>query len=104
MPVLVDAVTMASLAHAYAIAGQKDKAQKVFKDLEGQAKKENISGYQFALIYAGLGERDKAFAELEKAFRERSTLLTYTKMDPRFDPIRSDARFIDLQRRMGLLQ
>jgi eukaryotic-like serine/threonine-protein kinase len=99
-----DPNTMASLAHAYAIAGQKDKAQKVFKDLEGQAQKENISGYQFALIYVGLGERDKAFAELEKAFKERSTLLTYTKMDPRFDPIRSDARFIDLQRRMGLPQ
>jgi TolB-like protein/Tfp pilus assembly protein PilF len=96
--------TMASLAHAYAIAGQKEKARKILAELEGRAKKESISGYQFALIYTGLGERDKAFAALEKAFQERSTLLTYVKMDPRFDPIRSDARLIDLQRRIGLPQ
>jgi len=99
-----DPNTMASLAHAYAIAGQKDKAHKVLEDLEGQAKKENISGYQFAVIYAGLGEQEKALAELEKAFKERSTLLGYIRMDPRLDPIRSDRRFIDLQRRIGLQQ
>jgi Tfp pilus assembly protein PilF len=96
--------TMASLAHAYAIAGQKEKAQKILTELEGRAKKESISGYQFALIYTGLGERDKTFSALEKAVRERSTLLTYVKMDPRFDPIRSDARFIDILRRIGLPQ
>ena len=55
-----------------------------------------------ALIDVGLGEREKALAALERAFHERSTLLTYSKMDPRFDPIRSDARFIDIQRRIGL--
>src|ERR1700730_3094663 len=99
-----DPNTMASLAHAYAIAGQKEKAQKILGQLDTQSKKESISGYQFAIIYAGLGEHNKALAELEKAFKERSTLLGYIKMDPRFDPIRSDARFIDLQRRIGLPQ
>lgn len=99
-----DPNTMASLAHAYAIAGQKEKAHKILEDLEGQAKKEDISGYQFAVIYAGLGEQDKALAELEKAFKERSTLLGYIRMDPRFDPIRSDTRFVDIQRRIGLPQ
>src|SRR3984893_18187000 len=99
-----DSNTMASLGHAYAIAGQKEKAQKILGQLDAQSKKKNISGYQFAVIYAGLGELNKALAELEKAFKERSTLLGYIKMDPRFDPIRSDARFIDLQRRIGLPQ
>jgi eukaryotic-like serine/threonine-protein kinase len=99
-----DPNTMASLAHAYGIAGQKEKAHKVLEDLQGQAKKENISGYQFAVIFVGLGEQEKALAELEKAFKERSTLLGYIRMDPRFDPIRSDARFIDIQRRIGLPQ
>ena len=99
-----DSNTMASLGHAYAIAGQKEKAQKILGQLDAQSKKESISGYQFAVIYAGLGELNKALAELEKAFKERSTLLGYIKMDPRFDPIRSDARFIDLQRRIGLPQ
>src|SRR2546423_2457338 len=96
--------TKASLAHAYAIAGQKEKAQKILAELEGREKKESISAYQFALIYLGLGEKEKALAALEKAFQERSTLLPYSKMDPRFDPIRSDARFIDIQRRIGLSQ
>ena len=99
-----DPNTMASLAHAYGVSGQKEKAQKILGELEGRAKKESISGYQFALIYVGLGEKKKALAALERAFRERSTLLTYSKMDPRFDSIRSDVRFIDIQRRIGLTQ
>ena len=99
-----DPNTMASLAHAYAISGQKEKALKILRQLETEAKKESISSYQFALIYVGLGDREKALAALEKAFQQRSTLLTYSKMDPRFDPIRSDARFTDIQRRIGLSQ
>jgi len=99
-----DPNTMASLAHAYAISSQKEKALKILSQLETQAKKESISSYHFALIYVGLGDREKALAALEKAFRERSTLLPYSKMDPRFDPIRSDARFIDIQRRIGMPQ
>jgi eukaryotic-like serine/threonine-protein kinase len=99
-----DPNTMASLAHAYGLSGQKEKAQKILGQLEAQAKTENISGYQFALIYVGLGEKEKALAALERAFQERSTLLTYSKMDPRFDPIRSDVRFIGIQRRIGLPQ
>ncbi|MFY9560258.1 MAG: protein kinase [Terriglobales bacterium] len=99
-----DPNTLASLGHAYAIAGQKEKAQKILADLAVRAKQESISGYQFALIYSGLGDKARALAALERAFQERSTLLTYIKMDPRFDPIRSDARFISLQRRIGLPQ
>src|ERR1700694_2258647 len=70
-----DPNTMSSLAHAYAVAGQKEKAQKILGQLDTQSKKESISGYQFAVIYAGLGEHNKALAELEKAFKERSSLL-----------------------------
>ena len=99
-----DPITMASLAHAYGASGQKEKAQKILAQLEGQAKKESISGYNFAVIYVGLGEKEKALAALERAFQERSTLLPYSKMDPRFDPIRSDVRFIDIQRRIGLAE
>jgi TolB-like protein/thioredoxin-like negative regulator of GroEL len=94
--------TIASLGHAYATAGQKAKARKILEELQGHAKQENISGYQFALVFAGLGEKDRSFEALEKAFRERSTLLTYLKMDPRFDPLRSDPRFQDLLHSIGL--
>ena len=61
-----------------------------------------MSSYQFAVIYLGFGQSDQAIAALEDAFRERSTLLGYLKMDPRFDPVRSDPRFQDLLRRIGL--
>jgi eukaryotic-like serine/threonine-protein kinase len=96
--------TIASLGHAYAIAGQKSKAQQILSELAIRSKQKPISSYQFALILTGLGENDQAFAALEKAFRERSTLLTYVKMDVRFDPLRPDPRYADLLRRMGLPQ
>jgi eukaryotic-like serine/threonine-protein kinase len=96
--------TIASLGHAYAIAGQKSKAEKILSEMEVRSKQEPISSYQFALVLAGLGKKDEALVALEKAFREKSTLLTYVKMDARFDPLRHDPRFIDLLHRMGLPQ
>ena len=96
--------TLASLGHAYAIAGQQSKARQILAELDTRSKQEPISSYQFALIFTGLGEKDRAFASLEKAFRERSTLLTYLKMDARFDPLRPDPRFADLLRQIGLPQ
>src|SRR5579864_902459 len=96
--------TLASLGHAYAIAGQQSKAKQILSELNTRSKQKPISSYQFALIFTGLGEKDRAFDALEKAFRERSTLLTYLKMDDRFDPLRPDPRFADLLRRIGLPQ
>jgi len=93
---------MASLGHAYAIWGKKREARKVLDELQGRAKKTNLSAYQIALVHLGLGERKQVMDALEKAFQERSTLLVYLKMDPRFDPLRSDPRFEDLLRRIGL--
>jgi hypothetical protein len=56
------------------------------------------------LIYIGLGEKDRAFESLESAYKERSDLLVYLKVDPRLDTLRSDPRFADLMRRVGLQQ
>ncbi|MBV9625388.1 MAG: protein kinase [Acidobacteria bacterium] len=97
-----DVNTLASLGHAYAIAEQKPKAREIVKELETRSKQEPVSHYQFALVFVGLGEKDQAFAALEQAFRERSTLLTYLKMDARFNPLRADPRYADLLRRVGL--
>lgn len=55
-----------------------------------------------ALIYVGLGEKDLAFTWLEKAYEERSFELSFIKAEPRMDGLRSDPRFRDLLRRMGL--
>lgn len=53
-------------------------------------------------MHLGLGEKDQAFTFLEKAFQERNSLLIYLKLEPELDPLRSDARFADLLRRVGL--
>ncbi len=57
-----------------------------------------------ALVYAGLGEKDEAFAWLEKAYEERSFQLQWLNVEPRWDSLRSDPRFADLIRRIGLPQ
>ena len=94
--------TIGSLGHAYALAGHEEKAQTLLGELELRAKKENVSAYQFALIFLGLGNKSRALAALEEAFRDRSTLLIYLKMDPRFDALRSDANFLNILRNIGL--
>jgi tetratricopeptide (TPR) repeat protein len=84
---------IASLAHAYGLAGQDNEARKLLAELQDRSKTKYVSSYQFALIYLGLGQNDRAMAALQDAYHERSTLLGYLKMDPRFDPLRSDPRF-----------
>ena len=73
-------------------------------ELEKRSKKTYVSSYQIALVYLGQRQNDKAMEQLENAYQEHSTLLTYLKMDPRFDPLRSDPRFQDLVHRIGLPQ
>ncbi len=92
----------AALGHAYAVAGRRAEALKVLKRLEEESKRREVSKAEIALIYAGLGEKERAFAWLEKAYQDRDSWLVYMKADPRFDPLRSDPRFQDLVRRVGL--
>jgi len=60
--------------------------------------------YGMAQIYGYLGDKDKAFSSLEIALRERDTQMTELGIDPQFDPLRSDPRFVDLERRVGVLR
>lgn len=94
------------LGYAYAVAGQRDEARKQLTQLQEEAKTEVVSPNGIAGIYAGLDEKDQAFAWLEKAIAERDGNLTRPglKADPQFDNLRSDARFAGLLRRMGLPQ
>ena len=92
--------SLASLGHAYAVTGRTREARKILEELTNRARQRNISGYQMALVHLGLGDKNGAVDALEKAYRERSTLLTYLQMDPRFDALRADARFQGLLRRM----
>ena len=92
------------LGHAYAVSGDKAKAQQVLDELQERSKKGYVSAYLTAVIYAGLGEKDRAFEWLEKAYNERAEFLIYMKADPRLEPLRTDPRFQDLLRRIGLPQ
>ena len=94
----------ADLGYAYAASGKGGEAKKAIDELKQSSKQRYISSYYLALIYTGLGEKDSAFEWLENAYRERSDLLIYLKVDPRLDSLRSDARFADLMRRVGLPQ
>ena len=91
-----------NLAYAYAVSGQKDEATKILAELAATSDKNHSADANIALIYVGLGDNDQAMIWLEKAYETRfnpSILLR-----PAWDPLRSDARFKDLRRRIGLPQ
>jgi DNA-binding winged helix-turn-helix (wHTH) protein/TolB-like protein/Flp pilus assembly protein TadD len=94
----------ASLAHAYALSGKRTEARKILEELKQQAKSRYISPGTIADIYGALGEKDQAFAWLDKAYDERDNMVVLLKVDPLYDPLRSDPRFADLLRRVGLPQ
>jgi TolB-like protein/DNA-binding winged helix-turn-helix (wHTH) protein/Tfp pilus assembly protein PilF len=89
-----------NLAHAYAVSGRIEDAMKILRDLEGRQTRQSPTDASIALVYVGLGDNDQAMTWLNKAYEARfnpSILLR-----PAFDPIRPDARFQDLLRRIGL--
>ena len=90
------------IGHVYAVSGNKSEAEKTIARLKQESTRTYVNLYELALIYIGLGQNDQAFDWLEKAYRERSDQLIYLKVDPRLDPIRSDSRFADLVRRVGI--
>jgi TolB-like protein/DNA-binding winged helix-turn-helix (wHTH) protein/Flp pilus assembly protein TadD len=89
-----------NLAYVYAVSGRKVEAENIIKDLEARPDKNPSIDANIALVYVGLGDHDQAMIWLNKAYEARfnpSILLR-----PGFDPLRSDARFEDLRRRLGL--
>jgi tetratricopeptide (TPR) repeat protein len=90
------------LAWVYAVSGQPGKARALLVELEVKRKTQYMDATFLARGYAGLGEKDKAFAWLETAFRERSPHLLTLKVFPGFDGLRSDPRYQDLLERISL--
>jgi len=92
----------AALAHAHAAGGSRAKAKEIVDELQRRSRTSYVSPYMIAAIYAGLGDKDKAFEFLEKAYQERSSDLPYfVRSDLRVDNLRSDPRFEDLLNRMN---
>jgi len=92
----------AHFGYACAVAGKKKEAQRVLAELEKLAENSYVSSYYFAVIHIGLGEMDKALERLDRACEERAGFLAFLKVEPVLDPLRSDARFDEIMRRIGL--
>jgi tetratricopeptide (TPR) repeat protein len=93
---------ISELAYACAVAGRRDEARRKLAQLREVARRRYVPPVYIARVYAGLGENAEAMALLNRAFQERSDQLTGLRVDPAFDRMRADPRFVDLLRRIGL--
>jgi len=94
--------SLGHLGNAYARAGRPAAARKTIAQLQENVRKNGVGRYEIALVYAGLGDKQEAFSWLEEAYNAHDVGLLYLKIDPCLDSLRSDARFDDLVRRVGL--
>jgi len=89
-------------AYVYGRSGQQVEAQRALEKLQQLNRRRQIDPATIALAYVGMDNKDEAFAWLQRAYSERSNALTALKVDPIYDPLRSDPRFQELLRRVGL--
>jgi TolB-like protein/tetratricopeptide (TPR) repeat protein len=81
------------LGYAYAISGDRPKAEQILRELEELAKRQYVSSTAFAMIYLGLGEKEKALDWLEKSYENQESACWYLKVDPIYDSVRNEPRF-----------
>jgi len=94
---------LAALAYAYAQAGKPGEARTILNQLKKTSTLEHyVSPYAVSLIYIALNDKDSAFQSLGQAFQERDENFVHLRVDPRLDPIRSDARFHQLLKQINL--
>jgi tetratricopeptide (TPR) repeat protein len=94
---------MAVEGYLDAKSGKPQEAKDVLAEFDELRRRSRYaSGYAIAVIYAGLGDRERVFSYLDAAYRERSHWLVWLKRDPRWNDVRSDARFQNLVRKIGL--
>ncbi len=96
--------TMSDVYLAYALAkfGRREESLAILDKLTERAKTRFVPPAHFAMLYNGLGETDKAFEWLEKGFKARDAKMTFLKVEPKWNNLRSDPRFVDLMKRMNL--
>lgn len=93
---------IASIGYTAAIAGDKAKARAVLDELKSLSIQHYIPPYNVGMVYTGLGEKNEALTQLDKACDERDVRLTMLKVDPRWDSLRSNPRFVSILKRIGL--
>ena len=96
------AVTLAGTGNAYGEWGHQAEAKQVLVRLNEMSRGKYVTPYGVALVYAGMDDNNQAFAWLNKAYEGRNHWLVWLNRDPRWDRLRSDPRFADLKKRVGL--
>jgi hypothetical protein len=91
------------IAYIHTMKGQNGDARKILNGLLTLSEKAPVNAGLIALVYAGLGERKNTISWLEKAYQQHSPMMTWLKVDARFDDVRNDPAFQDLMRRVGLI-
>jgi DNA-binding winged helix-turn-helix (wHTH) protein/TolB-like protein/Flp pilus assembly protein TadD len=91
------------LEYAQARSGNSGHARKFLEELTSRSQRQDVPAFSIALVYIGLGNRDRALEWLDKAYRDRSSYMVFAKADPLLDPLRSDVRFDALLHRMGFM-
>src|SRR5262249_46556108 len=99
-----DPEVIAFFGEFLALSGKSEEALELIDRLNRLSKSRYVSPINFAVVYTGLRQKDEAFRWLEKAYEERSDLMTWLKVAPTFDSLRSDPRFKNLLERIGLTQ
>jgi serine/threonine-protein kinase len=94
--------TIAGEGYVYAQQGRRDDAREVLERLDSLSRTQYVTAYAVALVHAALGQRDSAFAWLNRAVDERTHWVLWLNRDRRWDPIRSDDRFRAIVRRVGI--
>jgi hypothetical protein len=84
------------------MAGDQEEARKIFEEILALSKRQVVSSFTVAIVCVGMGDTDAAFRWLDKSFEAREDALVSLLVNPRLDPLRSDPRFADLSRRVGL--
>jgi len=90
------------LAITYAKMGRREDARHILEQLIEKSRQQYVAGEKIATVYAALGEKDEAFRWLERALDEHSASMAGVASSPEFRPLRSDPRFADLLRRIGI--
>jgi len=97
-----DVELLSARGHLYGLLGEREKAEAALEKLRATSKRRYVPAYLVARAYAGMAEKDRVFEWLEKAYEERYGYLAYLNVEPLFDNLRSDPRFVDLVHRVGL--
>jgi tetratricopeptide (TPR) repeat protein len=97
-----DPALLALLGHLYAVSGQRAAARGIISQLQQIGTGRYVPSLYVAMIYTGLGDQNQAFTWLDKAYAERCEYLVYLPTEPMADPLRTDPRFPELLKRLGL--